>query len=95
MISMIDWDVPEHSGTAQLRLAAPGGHLEGRQALSERRDANLKEIKRQLQRKCKGSYEGNVKGIAADSVSDLQEDLPRPLVGAERATSALEHPNRS
>ena len=76
---MIDWDVPENSWPAQLRLAAPRGPLEARQARSERRDANLKEIQRQLQRECKGSYKVNVNGIVGDSFSDLQEDLMGPL----------------
>ena len=35
---MIDWDVLEHRWLTQLALTAPGGHLEGRKAVSERRE---------------------------------------------------------
>ena len=37
LISMIDWDVPEHSGTAQFRLAAPEAFITVAKTAGERR----------------------------------------------------------
>ena len=37
----------------------------------------------------------NIDSPLADSLSDVEEGLPKPSVGAEGTLSGLEHPNRS